>query len=52
MSERGLTVVNPFGMAIQDVALAGRIADAARTAGLGSALPHRSTAAVPTGEIR
>lgn len=37
---RGLTVINPFGMAIQDVALAGRIADAARADGLGRILAH------------
>jgi ornithine cyclodeaminase len=40
----GLTVVNPFGMAIQDVALAGRIVDVARSAGRGRPLaqPARS----------
>lgn len=41
---RGLTVVNPFGMAIQDVALAGRIAEVACSTGLGRPLaqPVRS----------
>jgi ornithine cyclodeaminase len=36
----GLTVVNPFGMAVQDVALAGHVLAAADESGLGITLPR------------
>ncbi|WP_328972698.1 ornithine cyclodeaminase [Streptomyces sp. NBC_00239] len=40
LDESGLTVVNPFGMSVQDVALAHRVFTAATELGLGSRLPR------------